>query len=126
MATNKKAVIKKKQERQRELSFTFGEQDPLDILSYAGLEENADYLCIDGVYIRTLFVSGYPFVASSGWLDSLINFNHGVKKVGSLNLIAEVVTLGQNHRTQRDTDGFFGRPAFHTDQLHAGTPGINN
>jgi type IV secretory pathway VirB4 component len=76
MVTDKKEVIKKKQARQRELSFTFGEQDPLDILSYAGLEENTDYLCVDGIYIRTLFVSGYPFVASSGWLDSLINFNH--------------------------------------------------
>lgn len=65
-----------KQSKGRELSFTVGEQDTLDILSYAGLEENADYLCIDGVYIRTLFISGYPFVASSGWLDSLINFNH--------------------------------------------------
>lgn len=62
--------------KSRELKLTFGEQDALDIMSYAGLEENSDYLCIDGVYIRTLFISGYPFVAASGWLDSLINFNH--------------------------------------------------
>src|SRR5690606_11362172 len=27
-------------------------------------------------YLRTLFISGYPFVASSGWMDNLINFNH--------------------------------------------------
>ncbi|PKL31006.1 hypothetical protein CVV43_04485 [Candidatus Saccharibacteria bacterium HGW-Saccharibacteria-1] len=67
---------KDKQARQREITLNFGEQDALDVMSYAGLEENADYLCIDGVYIRTLYVSGYPFVASSGWLDSLINFNH--------------------------------------------------
>lgn len=77
------AVKPKKQSRKdvklaksRELKLTFGEQDALDIMSYAGLEENADHLCIDGVYIRTLFISGYPFVAASGWLDSLINFNH--------------------------------------------------
>lgn len=25
---------------------------------------------------RTLYISGYPFVANSGWMDSLINFNH--------------------------------------------------
>lgn len=62
--------------RQRELTLSFGEQDALDVMSYAGLEERADHLCIDGVYLRTLFISGYPFVASSGWLDSLINFNH--------------------------------------------------
>lgn len=67
---------KDKQAKQREVTLNFGEQDAFDVMSYAGLEENADYLCIDGVYIRTLYVSGYPFVASSGWLDSLINFNH--------------------------------------------------
>lgn len=65
-----------KQEKQKELTLTLGEQDAVDVLSYAGLEENVDYLCIDGVYIRTLYISGYPFTASSGWLDSIINFNH--------------------------------------------------
>ena len=65
-----------KHDKQRELSIALGEQDEVDILSYAGLEENVDYLCIDGVYIRTLYISGYPFTASSGWLDSIINFNH--------------------------------------------------
>lgn len=74
--TKKQSRKEAKLEKSRELKLTFGEQDALDIMSYAGLEENADYLCIDGVYIRTLFISGYPFVAASGWLDSLINFNH--------------------------------------------------
>jgi conjugal transfer ATP-binding protein TraC len=48
----------------------------LDIISYAGLQETPDYVVIDGQYISTVFISGYPFVASSGWLNSLINFNH--------------------------------------------------
>lgn len=63
-------------EKQKELKLSFGEQDAVDVLSYAGLEENSDHLVIDGVYMRTLFISGYPFVANSGWMDSLINFNH--------------------------------------------------
>lgn len=63
-------------ERPKVLALSFGEQDNMDLVSYAGLEEQTDYLIIDGVYIRTLFVSGYPFVASSGWLDTLISFNH--------------------------------------------------
>jgi conjugal transfer ATP-binding protein TraC len=67
---------KQRDERPKELAFTFGEQDSIDVLSYAGLEERADYLCIDGVYMRTLFISGYPYVAASGWLDALIKFNH--------------------------------------------------
>jgi len=74
--TKKQSRKEAKLAKNRELKLTFGEQDALDIMSYAGLEENSDYLCIDGVYIRTLFISGYPFVAASGWLDSLINFNH--------------------------------------------------
>lgn len=71
-----KAWKQEREERPKELALAFGEQDSLDILSYAGLEEQADYLCIDGVYIRTLSITGYPYVASSGWLDNLINFNH--------------------------------------------------
>lgn len=71
-----KAWKKERDDRPKELALLFGEQDNLDVLSYAGLEEQADYLCIDGVYIRTLFISGYPFNGISGWLDGLINFNH--------------------------------------------------
>jgi hypothetical protein len=47
------APIKRRQairiEKQKELDILFGEQDALDILSYAGLEENIDYLCIAGI-----------------------------------------------------------------------------
>lgn len=71
-----KEFKRRRQERPKELALTFGEQDQLDLLSYEGLEEQPDHLRIDGQYIRSLFISGYPFVASSGWLDSLIHFNH--------------------------------------------------
>lgn len=74
--TKLKELKKKYDERPKERALTFGEQDQVDILSYEGLEEQADHLIIDGQYIRTLFVSGYPFVAASGWLDTLIHFNH--------------------------------------------------
>lgn len=67
---------KRRDERPKELALTFGEQDQLDALSYEGLEEQQDYIRIDDSFMRILFVSGYPFVASSGWLDSLIHFNH--------------------------------------------------
>ena len=63
-------------DQKKELDILFGEQDAIDVLSYAGLEENVDYLNIDGEYVRTLYLASYPFVATSGWLDSLINFNH--------------------------------------------------
>ncbi|HLZ14967.1 MAG TPA: ATP-binding protein [Candidatus Saccharimonadales bacterium] len=71
-----KAWKQERDERPKELALAFGEQDNLDLLSYAGLQEQADYLCVDGIYVRTLSITGYPYVASSGWLDNLINFNH--------------------------------------------------
>ncbi len=70
-----------KQERhtkQKAISFHVGEQDQLDLITYSGLEETPNYLVIDGRFVRTLFVSGYPYTASSGWLNHLINFNHNV------------------------------------------------
>lgn len=70
----RKALERKKQE----FSFHVGEQDQLDLITYAGLEEQRDYLVIDDRFVRTLFVSGYPYTASSGWLNHLINFNYNV------------------------------------------------
>ena len=87
-----------RKDRPKELAFTFGEQDSVDMLSYAGLEEQADYLVIDGVHIRTLFVSGYPFVASSGWLDTLINFNHDIDIAYHVHEVDALQALPKLHR----------------------------
>lgn len=65
-------------ERREALQFHVGDQDQLDFVTYAGLEEQPDYILVDGRYIKTLFISGYPYTASSGWLNHLINFNHNV------------------------------------------------
>jgi len=89
---------KARQEKQKELTLAFGEQDAVDVLSYAGLEENVDYLCIDGVYIRTLYISGYPFTASSGWLDSIINFNHDTDISYHLYEVSALHALPKLHR----------------------------
>ncbi len=71
-----RAWKKERDERPKELALSFGEQDQVDALSYEGLEEKPDYLVIDGIFIRTLFISGYLFIAASGWLNNLIHFNH--------------------------------------------------
>lgn len=94
--------IKKHQQsridRQKELAVSFGEQDTVDILSYAGLEESIDHLCIDGVYLRTLFISGYPFVATSGWMDNLINFNHDTDISYHVHEVSALSALPKLHR----------------------------
>lgn len=87
-----------RQDKRNEIRLAFGEQDAVDVLSYAGLEESADYICIDGVYIRTLYVSGYPFVASSGWLDSLIHFNHDADISYHLHEVSALHALPKLHR----------------------------
>lgn len=84
------AFTKKQSRRQRKITptqkeitkaaqqFSFGEQDQLDLIAYEGLEESSTYLQIGDTYARTLYISGYPYVASMGWLNMLINFNHNV------------------------------------------------
>jgi type IV secretory pathway VirB4 component len=71
---NKKAA--EKQKRLKTLAFHVGEQDQLDLITYSGLQEERNYLIIDDRYVRTLYISGYPYTATSGWLNHLINFNH--------------------------------------------------
>lgn len=69
---------KERLEKKRATSYHVGDQDQLDFVTYSGLEENRDHIVIDNRYLRTLFVSGYPYAATSGWLNHLINFNHNV------------------------------------------------
>lgn len=68
--TSRKEVLKKG------LQFNFGEQDQIDLLSYSGLEESSSYLQMGDKFIRTVFISGYPYTAITGWLNMLVNFNH--------------------------------------------------
>ncbi|MDQ3099474.1 MAG: ATP-binding protein [bacterium] len=73
------ASIKERQRlRKTTKHFHFGMQDHIDLISYSGMEEQRDYLIIENKYIRSLFISGYPYVATTGWLNNLINFNHNL------------------------------------------------
>jgi len=96
------ASVKRQQQaridKQKELDLTFGEQDTIDVLSYAGLEENVDYLAIDGIFMRTLYISGYPLVANSGWMDSLINFNHDTDISYHVHEVSALSALPKLHR----------------------------
>lgn len=81
--TLKKYKRKRRKPSQKEVmkksfEFNFGEQDQVDLISYSGLKEESSYLQLGDKYVRTLFISGYPYVASTGWLNMLINFNHDI------------------------------------------------
>jgi len=73
----KKRKAQKLLER-KAVQFNFGQQDQVDLISYSGLAEESTYLQIGDKFVRTLFVSGYPYVASVGWMNMLINFNHNI------------------------------------------------
>src|SRR3989304_3416946 len=47
----------------------------IDIIAPNTIEEEFDYLIINGKYYRTLYVSGYPRFVSPGWLDPVVNFD---------------------------------------------------
>ena len=49
--------------------------DPLDAIAPSMVEIDMDYLKINNVYLRSLFISGYPRFVSPGWLEQIINFN---------------------------------------------------
>lgn len=69
---------KKRQDRKKRLEIMFGEQDQVDLISYASLQEHSSYIELDDKFIRTVFISGYPYIASTGWLSMLTSFNHNV------------------------------------------------
>ena len=83
---------------QPDSQYLLGEQAITDYFSYSGLEEKADHLVIDGQYVRCLFISSYPFVANSGWLDNLVNFNYDIDITYHLHEISALLALPKLHR----------------------------
>lgn len=68
----------KKPKAKQYSAYFSGEQDIMDLISYSGLQEEANHLIMGDKYVRTIFISGYPLVASTGWLNMLVNFNHNI------------------------------------------------
>ncbi len=57
---------------------TQGSTSVQDIIAPSAIEIDFSSLKIDDVYLRTLFVTGYPRYVSANWLSPLINFNHSL------------------------------------------------
>lgn len=47
----------------------------LDVIAPNSIEVDFDYIKVNNVYFRTLFVAGYPRFVSPGWLEPIINFD---------------------------------------------------
>src|SRR3990167_329152 len=89
---NKRKAIK------QQIQFYHGEQDQIDLISYSGLEENASYLRLGDKFIRTLFISGFPQNASTGWLNMLVNFNHNIDISYHIELVSSQYALPKLER----------------------------
>lgn len=89
---------KKSEFLKKSFEYNFGEQDQVDLISYSGLAENGTYLQIEDKYVRTLFISGFPYVASTGWLNMLINFNHDIDISYHIEQVDPLVALPKLNR----------------------------
>ncbi len=49
-----------------------------DTIAPSAIEVDFSFIKIDGTYVRTLFVTGYPRYVTANWLSPLINFNHSL------------------------------------------------
>lgn len=49
--------------------------DLIDVIAPGTVEVDMSFLKINNVYLRTLFISGYPRFVSPGWLEQIVNFN---------------------------------------------------
>ena len=90
--------IKLKNNQPKNNNFLLGQQDHLDLISYSGLEENTHHLIINNQLLKTIFISGYPYVASTGWLNNLINYNHDIDLSYHIDLINSIDALPKLQR----------------------------
>ncbi len=90
--------LSKKTVTKKTLNFNFGDQDQVDLISYSGLEENSTYLQMGDKFVRTLFISGYPYTASTGWLNMLVNFNHNIDISYHIEQIDPLIALPKLNR----------------------------
>ncbi len=99
---NLKKLIQKNSAKRKavkqQIQFYHGEQDQIDLISYSGLEENAGYLRMGDKFIRTLFISGFPQNASTGWLNMLVNFNHNIDISYHIELVSSQYALPKLER----------------------------
>ncbi len=94
----KKRKLMKATPPKKAVNFYFGEQDQVDLISYSGLREESSHLQIGDRFIRTLFISGYPYVASTGWLSMLINFNHNIDVAYHIEQVDPLLALPKLNR----------------------------
>lgn len=57
---------------------TIGNNSVLNSIAPEKMEIDFDYIKINDVYFRTIFISGYPRFVTPGWLESVVNFDNSL------------------------------------------------
>lgn len=57
------------------LTIKKGEMGLLDVIASEQVEVDFDYVKVNNIFYRTLFVAGYPRFVAPGWLEQVVNFN---------------------------------------------------
>lgn len=60
------------------MAFAQKEMSVNNIISPESIDVDFDFMKINNVYVRTLYVSGYPRFVSPGWLEPIVNFDHSL------------------------------------------------
>ncbi len=53
-------------------------QNLLDIVAPQSLDIDFDYITVNGIFFRTIFIAGYPRFVAPGWLEPIVNFNNSL------------------------------------------------
>lgn len=59
-------------------TFAAGITSVKDVIAPSYIEVDIDYIHINNVYYRTLFVSGYPRYVGANWLAPLVSYDHSI------------------------------------------------
>jgi conjugal transfer ATP-binding protein TraC len=57
------------------LTYKSGEMSLHDVIAPNEVEIDFDYVKVNNIYYRTLFIAGYPRFVAPGWLEPIVNFN---------------------------------------------------
>ena len=60
------------------LAYNQGQMSAADLIAPPQIDIDFDHVKIGDVFLRTLFVAGYPRFVAPGWLEPVINFDHSL------------------------------------------------
>jgi len=104
-------VEQKKEEVEGNETLKAGTVSLIDLISPSSIDtRNWQYIIVDGMYIATVLITGYPYERVAGWLGEIISFSEGVElniyyePLDKAKLVKELTyTIGVTSVKRKDT-----------------------